>query len=97
MGRAELQATTLDMDHFSQRSINVTTLSRLLAQVEWNAPMHFLMIIENSPKARPAGGVSAGRPSGHGRREEDDLTKCSGCQRPEWIGRILPKWPPPKP
>lgn len=91
MGRTELQATTLDMDHFSQRSINVTTVSWTLAQVERAAPMHFLMIIENSKKARPAGRVSAGRPSGHGRREEDDLTKCSGYQRPEWIGRILPK------
>lgn len=50
MGRTELQATTLDMDHFSQRSINVTTVSWTLAQVEPAAPMHFLMIIENSKK-----------------------------------------------
>jgi hypothetical protein len=70
MGRTELQATTLDMDHFSQRSINVTTVSWTLAQVEPAAPMHFLMIIENSKKARPAGRVSAGvhQVTGGGRR-----------------------------
>ncbi|OAB85548.1 hypothetical protein CN884_18515 [Ochrobactrum sp. 30A/1000/2015] len=38
MGRTELQATTLDMDHFSQRSINVTTPLQPLAQVERTAP-----------------------------------------------------------
>jgi len=34
IGRTEVQATTLDMDHFSQWSINVTTPLQLPAQIE---------------------------------------------------------------